>query len=150
MGEHHTIIHVPIQLFGIDLSITNMVVMLLLGAGATFLVLVGAARALKVTGEGRFPNFVEAMLDFVRENISEAFLGHHGTKWFPFVACVFFFILFNNLLGLIPFPGYFHAGTSNLNVTATLAIVVFIVVQAVAVKTHGPGLYLGEALEESH
>jgi len=149
MGEHHTIIHVPIQLFGIDLSITNMVVMLLLGAGATFLVLFGAARALKLTGEGRFANFVEAMLDFVRENISEAFLGHHGTKWFPFVACVFFFILFNNLLGLIPFPGYFHAGTSNLNVTATLAIVVFIVVQAVAVKTHGPGYYLGVLFPKS-
>jgi F-type H+-transporting ATPase subunit a len=114
-----------------------------LGALLTFLFLVGAARAVNVTGTGRFPNLVEAMLDFVRENIAEAFMGEHGAKWFPFVATVFFFILFNNLLGLVPIPSYFHAGTSNLNVTAVLAIVVFLVVQAVAVKQHGLKYYVG-------
>jgi F-type H+-transporting ATPase subunit a len=143
MGEHHVIVHIPIELFGLNLSITNFVVILCLGSLLTFLFLVGAARAVKVTGTGRFPNLVEAMLDFVRENISDAFMGHHGAKWFPFVATVFFFILFNNLLGLVPLPGYFHAGTSNLNVTAVLAIVVFLVVQAVAVKQHGLKYYLG-------
>jgi F-type H+-transporting ATPase subunit a len=143
MGEHHVIVHVPIHLFGIDLSITNFVVMLLLASGLTFLFLTLAARAVNVTGTGRYPNLVEALLEFVRENISEAFMGHHGTKWFPFVAGVFFFILFNNLLGLVPIPGYFHAGTSNLNVTAVLAILVFLVVQAAAVKQHGLQYYLG-------
>ena len=143
MGEPHVIVHVPIQLLGFNLSITNFVVMLWLGAGLTFLFLVGAAWSLRPTGEGKFPNLAEALLDFVRENISDAFMGHHGTKWFPFVATVFFFILFNNLLGLVPFPGYFHAGTSNLNVTATMAIVVFLIVQGVAVKQHGLKYYLG-------
>jgi F-type H+-transporting ATPase subunit a len=143
MGEHHVIVHMPIVLFGLNLSITNFVVIICLGALLTFLFLVGAARAVNVTGTGRFPNLVEAMLDFVRENIAEAFMGEHGAKWFPFVATVFFFILFNNLLGLVPIPGYFHAGTSNLNVTAVLAIVVFLVVQAVAVKQHGLKYYVG-------
>jgi F-type H+-transporting ATPase subunit a len=143
MGEHHVIVHVPIQLLGINLSITNYVVMLWLAAALTFLLLVGAARVVTVAGEGRFANLVEALLDFVRENISDAFIGHHGAKWFPFVACIFFFILFSNLLGLVPLPGYFHAGTSNLNVTAVMAIVVFLVVQAVAVKQHGLKYYLG-------
>ena len=143
MGEPHVIVHVPIQLFGINLSITNFVVMLLIAAALTFLFLAGAAWALRPTGEGRFPNLVEALLDFVRENISDAFMGHHGAKWFPFVATVFFFILFNNLLGLVPIPGYFHAGTSNLNVTSTMAILVFLIVQGVAVKQHGLKYYLG-------
>ena len=143
MGEHHVIVHMPIILFGLNLSITNFVVIICLGALLTFLFLVGAARAVNVTGTGRFPNLVEAMLDFVRENIAEAFMGEHGAKWFPFVATVFFFILFNNLLGLVPIPSYFHAGTSNLNVTAVLAIVVFLVVQAVAVKQHGLKYYVG-------
>ena len=143
MGEHHVIVHFPLVLFGLNVSITNFVVGLCLATVLTFLFLVGAARAVNVTGTGRFPNLVEAMLDFVRENISDAFMGHHGSKWFPFVATVFFFILFNNLLGLVPVPGYFHAGTSNLNVTAVLAIVVFLVVQVVAVKQHGPKYYLG-------
>jgi len=53
------------------------------------------------------------------------------------------FILFGNLLGLIPIPGYFHAATSNLNVTATMAIMVFLVVQGVAIKTHGLKYYVG-------
>lgn len=142
MGEHHNIIHVPIQWGGINLSITNSVVMLWLAALLTLLFLGLAARALKTTGEGRFPNLVEALLEFVRENITEAFMGPHGARWFPFIACVFFFVLFGNLIGLVPIPGYFHAATNNLNVTATLAMVVFVVVQTVAVKTHGPKYFL--------
>jgi F-type H+-transporting ATPase subunit a len=143
MGEHHVTIHVPINLFGIDLSITNTVVMLWLAVGLTFLLLGLAARAVNSTGQGRLANLVEALLEFVRENITEAFMGHNGAKWFPFIAAVFFFILFANLIGLVPVPGYFHAATNNLNVTATLAILVFVVVQGVAVKTHGPMYYLG-------
>ena len=143
MGEHHIITHIPIQMLGINLSITNFVVILWLAAALTFLFLAGAARAMNMTGAGRFPNLAESLLEFVRENVAEAFMGHHGAKWFPFVATVFFFILFCNLFGLVPIPGYFHAGTSNLNVTTTLAVVVFLVVQAVAVKVHGPKYYLG-------
>lgn len=142
MGEHHAIVHIPFQAFGVNLSVTNYVVMLWLAACLTFLFLVGAARAVSVTGTGRYPNLAEAMLEFVRENIAEAFMGHHGARWFPFVATLFFFVLFNNLLGLVPVPGYFHAGTSNLNVTAILAIMVFLVVQIVAVRQHGPKYYL--------
>ena len=142
MGEHHIILHKVIHLWGINLSITNFVVMLWLAAGLTFLFLVGAARSLRPTGEGRFPNMVEAILEFVRENVSDACMGSHGAKWFPFVATVFFFILFGNLLGLVPAPGYFHAATSNLNVTAVMALVVFLVVQTVAIKTHGLKFYL--------
>ena len=143
MGESHPIVHVPIQLFGLNLSLTNYVVMLWLAAAMTFLFLAGAACAIRVTGEGRFSNLVEALLEFVQENIAEAFMGEHGAKWFPFVATVFFFILFSNLLGQVPFPGYFHAGTSNLNVTATMAVLVFLVVQVVAMKEHGLKYYLG-------
>ncbi len=143
MGEPHVIVHLPIQFFGINLGITNFVVMLWLAAALTFLFLAGTAWSLRLTGEGRFPNLAEALLDFVRENISDAFMGHHGAKWFPFVATVFFFILFSNLLGLVPVPGYFHAATSNLNVTATMALIVFFIVQGVAIKQHGLKYYLG-------
>ena len=149
MGEHHVIVHIPIVLFGINLSITNFVIMLWVATGLTFLFLVGAAWALRPTGEGRFPNMVEALLEFVRENVSEAFMGHHGAKWFPFIATVFFFILFGNLLGLVPVPGYFHAATSNLNVTATMALIVFLIVQGVAVRVHGLKYYLGMLFPKS-
>lgn len=142
MGEHHEIVHVAINLFGINMSITNNVVMLWLAAALTFLFLAGAARAARITGEGRFPNLVEALLDFVRENVVEAFMGEHGARWFPFVATVFFFVLFNNLLGLVPLPGYFHAATSDLNVTAVMAAMVFLTFLVVAVAHHGPKYFL--------
>jgi len=141
MGEQHIIVHVPIQLFGINLSITNFVVMLFVAALLTFLFLVGAARALQPDGVGRFPNLAESLLEFVKENVSDAFLGHYASQWFPFVATVFFFILFGNLIGLVPIPGYFHAATSNLNVTGTMAVAVFLVVQGVAIKNHGLKFY---------
>src|ERR1039457_4186145 len=143
MGEHHVIVHKMIELFGLNLSITNFVVILWLGGLFTFLFLVGAARCMKEDGTGRFANLVESMLEFVRENVSDAFMGHHGAAWFPFVATIFFFILFSNLIGLIPVPGYFHAGTSNLNVTAALPMLVFLVVQVVAVNQHGLKYYVG-------
>jgi F-type H+-transporting ATPase subunit a len=142
MGEPHVIVHIPLQLFGLNLSVTNFVVILCLASLLTFLFLAGAAMAANMTGTGRLPNLAESLLEFVRENITDAFMGDHGAKWFPFVAMVFFYILFNNLLGLMPIPGYFHAGTSNLNVTATLAIIVFFVVQFVAVKQHGLKYYI--------
>ena len=142
MGEHHELVHFQLNLAGIDLSVTNYVVMLWIASALTFLILVGAARAVTVTGAGRLPNLVESLLEFVRENVVEAFMGHAGAKWFPFVATIFFFILFNNLLGLVPVPGYFHAATSNLNVTAVLAITVFVIVQVVAVIHHGPMYYV--------
>ena len=66
MGEHHVIVHKVIELFGLNLSITNFVVILWLGAVFTFLFLVGAARCMKEDGSGRFANLVESMLDFVR------------------------------------------------------------------------------------
>src|ERR1039458_9354432 len=99
MGEHHVTVHKMIELFGLNLSITNFVVIIWLAALLTFLFLVGAARCMKEDGSGRFANLVESMLDFVRENVSDAFMGHHGAAWFPFVATIFFFILFNNLAG---------------------------------------------------
>ena len=142
MGGHHEIVHYIIRLGSFSLSITNNVVVLWLAAGLTFVFLAGAARLVSVTGTGRLANMVEALLEFVRENVVESFIGHGGAKWFPFVATIFFFVLFNNLMGLVPIPGYFHAPTSNLNVTAVLAVVVFIVVQVVAVIHHGPMYYV--------
>jgi F-type H+-transporting ATPase subunit a len=131
------------QVGGVDLSITNTVVMLWIAAALTFLVLVGAARLVRPTGEGRFANLIEALMDFLKENVTDPFLGPDGAKWFPFVGTVFFFILFCNLLGLVPVPWFFHAPTSNINVTGPLALLVFVIVQAMAIKHHGLGYYLG-------
>ena len=137
---HHFELHpiLGIHLFGIDLSITKAVVMMWVACCLTFLLLVVGGRRAKIVPSG-VQNFVEAVVDFLRTNLILQTLGEEGLVWFPFIATLFFFILFCNLLGLI--PGAFTA-TSNINVTATLAIVVFFCTQAAGVYKHGVFGYL--------
>ena len=126
----------------VDLSITHAVEMVWLAAGLTVIVLVIGTRliARSVVTNGRFAILVESMVDFVRTNIVEEFLGEHAKKWFGFFASIFFFILFANLLGKLPIPG-FESPTSNINVTGAMAIMVFIVAQAVGLVKLGPLTY---------
>jgi F-type H+-transporting ATPase subunit a len=63
-------------------------------------------------------------------------LGHHGEGYVPFILTLFFFILFANLLGLIP---YGSTATGNISVTATLAIITFIVVEIAGMRAQGLG-----------
>lgn len=124
-------------------------------AGALTVIVLGIGARLASAGTvatGRFANLVEAMVDFARENIAEAFLGEHAKKWFGFFATLFFFILFANLLGKLPGPvmGNPHtvldaephfileSPTGNINVTGALAVMVFLVAQAVGLVKMGP------------
>jgi F-type H+-transporting ATPase subunit a len=132
---HHFELHpiVEIHLLGIDVSITKAVVMMWIAGGLTFALLVLGGRRAKLVPSG-LQNFVEAVVDFLRTNLILETLGEGGLVWLPFVATLFFFILFCNLLGLI--PGAFTA-TSNINVTVVLAVIVFICTQAAGVAKHG-------------
>lgn len=137
---HHFELHpiVEIHVLGIDLSITKAVVMMWIACGLTFFFLVMGGRKAKLVPSG-FQNFVEAIIGFLRSNLILETLGEEGVAWFPFIATIFFFIVFCNLLGLI--PGAFTA-TSNINVTATLAVIVFLCTQGAGVAKHGPIGYL--------
>jgi F-type H+-transporting ATPase subunit a len=69
---------------------------------------------------GWFVNMFEAMLLFIRDQVARPAIGGHGAdKFLPYLWTLFFFILFNNLLGLV--PGMASA-TGNINVTAVLAL----------------------------
>lgn len=72
---------------------------------------------------------VEGIKNFVEET-----MGHHGKKYFPFIATFGIYILISNLLGLI--PGLLPP-TANLNTTAGLAIIVFCATHIIGVKEHG-------------
>jgi len=127
--------------FAIDLSPTKHVVMLLIAAILVSLVLIIAARAhARHTHEaGRPKGFaagIEAMVLFIRQEVAIPNLGHHGERYAPFILTLFFFILFANLLGLIP---YGSTATGNVSVTATLAIVTFFVVEIAGIRAQGPG-----------
>jgi len=137
---HHFHLHpiVEIHLFGIDLSVTKAVIMMWIACGLTFAFLFLAGRKAKLVPSG-FQNLIEALVEFLRTNLILETLGEKGLPWFPFIATLFFFILFCNLLGLV--PGAFTA-TSNINVTATLAVIVFFCTQGAGVVKHGPIGYM--------
>jgi F-type H+-transporting ATPase subunit a len=120
----------------------HAVYMVWLSAGLTFLVLFIGARliAASTTGGGRFANFVEAMVDFVREQIVEEFLGEHAKKWFGFFAALFFFLLFSNLLGKVPWLKL-ESPTGIIDVTAAMAVFVFVIAQVVGIAKLGPAGY---------
>src|SRR3954453_19977415 len=86
-----------------NLLVSNHVVMIVIAALLTFLVFtyVGMRARRDVVPTG-FHNFFEAMLSFFRTEVFRPALGENADKFTPFLWTVFFFILFCNLLGLIP------------------------------------------------
>ena len=131
----------PIHLgsVAIDISPTKHVVMLLVAALLCCIVLISAARAhARHTHQiGRpkgFASGIEAMVLYIRQEVALPNLGHHGEKYAPFILSLFFFILFANLLGLIP---YGSTATGNISVTATLAIITFIVIELAGMRAQG-------------
>jgi F-type H+-transporting ATPase subunit a len=127
--------------FAIDLSPTKHVVMLFVAALLCTIVLITAAAAHKrhTHAVGRPKGFaagIEAMVLYIRNEVAVPNLGHHGEGYAPFILTLFWFILFANLLGLIP---YGATATGNISVTATLAIITFLVIEAAGVRANGLG-----------
>ena len=132
-------IHIgPLEL---DMSPTKHVVMMLFAASLACLILIGAASAHKrhthATGHPKgWAAGIESMVLFIRQEVAIPNLGHHGEGYAPFILSLFFFILFANLLGLIP---YGSTATGNISVTATLAIITFVVVELAGIRAQGLG-----------
>lgn len=131
----------PIRIGGltIDLSPTKHVVMLIVAALLCMGVLIPAAvaheRHTRERGSPKgFATGIEAMVLYLRNEVILPNVGPHGDAFVPFGLTLFFFILFANLLGLIP---YGSTATGNISVTATLAVITFVVVEITGVRTQG-------------
>lgn len=131
----------PVHVGGltVDLSPTKHVVMLLLAALLSILTLVPAARAhTRHTRESGAPKGwsagIEAAVLYLRNEIIIPNVGPHGDRYVPFVLTLFFFILFANLLGLVP---YGAAATGNIAVTGMLAIASFVAIEVAGMRTLG-------------
>ena len=136
---HWAPVHIgPVTL---DLSPTKHVVMLLIAATLCLITLLLAARAHKRQHLSRgqpkgFANGIEALVLYIRQEVVLPNVGHHGEKYAPFILSLFFFILFANLLGLIP---YGSTATGNISVTGTLAIITFVMVEVAGMRALGKG-----------
>ena len=125
---------VPLQIGGVDVSFTNSSLWMMVAVvlATSFLTLSVSARALI---PGRWQSMAELMYEFVANMIRDN-VGSEGRKYFPFVFSLFMFVLFGNLLGMI--PGTFTY-TSHIIVTFGLAIVIFIGVTIIGFARHGAG-----------
>ncbi len=123
---------VPLEIGGVNVSFTNsslwMVVAVVLSTA--FLTLSVSGRALI---PGRWQSMAELMYEFVANMIRDN-VGSEGRKYFPFVFSLFMFVLFGNLIGMVPYTFTF---TSHIIVTFGLAIVIFIGVTIIGFARHG-------------
>ena len=82
---------------------------------------------------GRLQSLAETAYEFVHELVTGQ-VGDEGKRFFPFVFALFMFVLFGNLLGMLPYAFTF---TSHIAVTFALAMIVFVLITVVAISIHG-------------
>ncbi len=115
----------------VDLSLTRNAVQLLIASLLLVLIMIGVANRYKKNGAQKAPsgfqNAIEPVITFIRDEVGKPNLGRKYQKYMPYLLTVFFFILINNLLGLI--PGSANV-TGNISFTLVLAAISMIVILA--------------------
>ena len=123
---------VPIHIGGLDLSFTNSALMMTIAVGATTVFLLSGAAAGRAI-PGRWQSMAEMAYEFVAGMVRDN-IGSEGRQYFPFVFSLFMFILFGNMIGMIPYGFTF---TSHIIVTFGLAAIVFVLITVVGLVRHG-------------
>ena len=130
--ELHPII--PIELFGIDISINKAVIFMWIVVAAVMLFFVLGSRA-RAMVPSKFQSIAEVAVLFMRATVLDT-MGKAGLKFLPFVVALFFYLLFCNLFGLVPGS---YTVTSQLMVTGTFSLAVFVLSVVVGFSYHGFG-----------
>lgn len=132
--------------FAIDFSITKHVLFMMIAAVLVIIVMLWAARDARRAHEAGAQhgpkgaaNVVEAMILYIRDEVAMNNIGHGGEKYAPYIVAVFFFILFCNALGLLPWGA---SPTGNVSVTAALALCTFVVVEIAGMRELGFAGYM--------
>ena len=149
---------IEIKLGGLDLSFNKAVLYLLLTCILTVATMVLIARRMQQK-PNRTQTIVEGAYDLTYTQIAKNNMSSEAAaKYFPFVATLFFFIWFSNMLGYIPLPVNDHetiniagidfpafalyAATANLSIPLVLTLTVFTLYQVEGIRRHGPVKYL--------
>jgi F-type H+-transporting ATPase subunit a len=144
---------VSIHLGGLDLSINKAVLYLLIASVLTILTMVWIARRM-AQKPNRVQTAIEVAYDLTRNNITGANLeARMASRWFPFLAALFFFIWFSNMIGFLPLPTNtehsidvfgleipsfaLYAATANLSIPLVLTLVVWISYHVEGIRAKG-------------
>lgn len=144
---------IPIHIGGVDLSINKAVLYLVLASALTILAMVYIARRMEMK-PNRVQTAVEVAFNMTKNNITGGNLeGSYAIKWFPFIATLFFFIAFSNILGYLPLPTNtehevsifglqiptfaIYAATANISFSLSLTLVVWVSYHVEGIRKKG-------------
>ena len=137
LDEHGALVEAGLPL---DFSITKNVFMMLLSVIILLWVFLSLARAYKKMGISEpkgLAGFIEPVIVFIEEDVAIPNIGEERyARYMPYLLTVFFFILLNNLMGLIPFFPFGANVTGNIAVTMVLAVITFLITQFSSNKGH--------------
>jgi F-type H+-transporting ATPase subunit a len=153
---------IAIEIAGIDFSVNKAVFYLLLACGLTVWTMVWISRRMEQK-PNRVQTAIEVAYDLTRNNITGGNLDPSmAARWFPFLAALFFFIWFSNMIGFLPLPintehkvdvlgldvptFAIYAATANLSIPLVLTIVVWISYHVEGVRHRGFRQYLASWL----
>jgi len=94
-----------LEIGGFNVSITKRVVMMWIVAFLLLAIFIPGARAIakrKYSRPSRFTGLLESLIGFIRKDVAQSALGKHSRNYEPYLLTIFFFILFCNLIGLVP------------------------------------------------
>ena len=92
-------------------------------------------------GRGVSAQLFEVLIAFIRDDVAKPAMGPYAKKYLPLVLTFFFFVLFSNLLGMVPIL-ITKAPTSNVNVTLCLAMIVLLSMFVLGIKEQGMGHFV--------
>jgi F0F1-type ATP synthase membrane subunit a len=128
VDEHGELVEAGLPL---DFSITKNVFMMMLSVVILLWVFLSLARSYKKRGISEpkgMAGFIEPVIIFIKEDVAIPNIGEEKYgKYMPYLLTIFFFILLNNLMGLIPFFPFGANVTGNIAVTMVLAVLTFII-----------------------
>lgn len=116
----------------LDLSFTKTIAAMSFSAIIMLLIFISLGRSYKkskIAAPSGMQGFLEPVIIFVRDDIAKPNMGHNYERFMPYLLTVFFFILLNNIMGLIPFFPFGANVTGNISVTATLALFTMVITQ---------------------
>jgi F-type H+-transporting ATPase subunit a len=146
---------IDIHIGGIDFSVNKAVFYLVLASALTVVTMVWIARRMSADKPNLVQTAAEVTYDLTRNNITAGNLGdpQMALRWFPFIAALFFFIWFNNIIGFLPLPVNtehkvdifgvavptlgLYAATANLSVPLVLTIVVWFSYHVEGIRAKG-------------
>ena len=154
---------IEISLGGIDVSFNKAVLYLMLASALTIGTMVWIARRMSVERPNKVQMAIEVAYDLTRNNITgQNMSAEMATRWFPFLAGLFFFIWFSNMIGFLPLPintehkvdvfGLevpslaLYAATANLSIPLVLTLVVWFSYHIEGIRAKGFFSYLASWL----